>query len=264
MRCGLLVLAIVLSAGGGCGGEKRSEEPRTVANVAPAGSGDGGLAARPELDVHVICEVYTRAGKKLGAEIDTRLEAGSVTEDEARVLMQKLLPSEAVPVVRAIMKDMHLSSDDVVAYERAHPEIVQRCVSAMTHRLQPSIMRLARATSGIAWRTDLTRAQQEAVRDKKPVLYIGCTSMDRGCRELDRQTFADQRVKARLKDGSIIPVYDDLAAEDDPNAAARKTKLHIDALPAIILFDTHGVELRRWATFVPADVLLPELVRAAN
>ncbi len=259
-----VLFAAILAFGGGCGGEKRSEEPKTVANVAPAGSGDAGLAALPELDVHVICEVYTRAGKKLGAEIDTRLDAGSVTEDEARVLMQKLSPSEAVPVVRAIMKDMHLSPDDVVAYERAHPEIVQRCVSAMTHHLQPSIMRLARATSGISWRTDLARAQQEAARDNKPVLYIGCTSMERGCRELDRQTFADQRVRARLKDGSIIPVYDDLAAEDDPGAAARKTKLHIDALPAIILFDRRGAELRRWAAFVPADVLLPELARAAN
>ena len=212
--------------------------------------------------MHVLCEVYARAGKKLGAELDTRVGARPITEDEARVLMQRLSPSEAVPVVRAIMKDMHLSPEDVIAYERAHPEMVQRCVSAMTHHLQPSIMRLARATSGISWRTDLARAQQEAAREKKPVLYVGCSSMERGCRELDRQTFADPRVRARLKDGSFVPVYDDLAVEDDPSAAARMTKLHIDALPTIILFDAQGAELHRWAGFTTADALATELARA--
>lgn len=253
--------ASIMTTMAACGGDRRTEEPKTVAHVAPAGSGDAGLSALPDLDAHVICEVYARTGKKLGAELDARLDAGPVTDEEARALMQKLSPAEAVPVVRAIMKEMRLAPDDVVAWERAHPEIVQRCVSAMTHHLQPSIMRLARATSGIAWRTDLARAQDEATRAKKPVLYVGCASFERACRELDRQTFSDPRVGGRLKDGSIVPVYDDLAAEDDPGAAARKTKLRIEALPTIILFDAQGTELRRFTGFVSADVLAQELSR---
>ncbi len=259
---GALFLAIVVTTA--CGGEKRSEEPKTVANVAPAASADAGLAALPEISARVICEVYTRAGKKLGAELDARLGAGPITEDEARALMLRLSPSEAVPVVRAVMKDMHLSPDEVIAYERAHPEIVQRCVSAMTHHLQPSIMRLARATSGISWRTGLERALAEAARDKKLVLYVGCASMERACRELDRVSFSDARVRARLGDGSVIPVYDDLAEEDDASAAARKTKLRIDALPTVILFDAQGTERRRWTGFVPADALAQELSRGTK
>jgi len=134
-------------------------------------------------------------------------------------------------------------------------------VSAMTHKLQPSIMRLARATSGISWRTDLARAKEEAARAKKPVLYVGCAALERMCRELDRQTFKDTRIAARLRHGSVIPVYDDLAQEDDEGAAARRTKLKIDALPTMILFDAQGTELKRFTGFVSADALAEELSR---
>lgn len=244
--------------------QEAAQPPKTEAHVGGADAADGGLRGLPEIDPRAICDLYARVGKKLGADIDARLDAGPMDEAEAKALMQHLSPGEAVPVVRAVMKDMLLRAEDVVAYERAHPEIVQRCVSAMTHHLQPSIMRVARATSGIPWRVDLARAQKEAAAQKKPLLYVACASWERACRELDRTTFQDPRVKPKLAEGSVLAVYDDLAPEDATGTTAHKAAPGppIDVLPTVILFDRSGAEQKRWSGFVPGDLLAPELVRA--
>ena len=259
------VALVVLVPMAACGGpDRHADGPKAVASVAPpADSADAGLTSLPELDPHVICEVYTRVGKKLGAELDARLDAGPVTEEDAKALMQRLSPAEAVPVVRAVMKEMQLRPEDVISYERAHPEIAQRCVSAMTHHLQPTLMRLARATSGIAWRVDLARAREEAVAQKKALLYVACASWERACRELDRTTFQDPRVKPKLG-ASVIPVYDDLADMEEPGGKTRRATLHIEGLPTVILFDRAGAEQKRWTSFVGPDVLAVEVARATK
>ena len=94
------------------------------------------------------------------------------------------------------------------------------------------------AASPIPWRTDLDAALAEARRDEKPVIVDFYADWCPPCREMERTTFADERVQKRLE--KLIPVKIDVDAQ---HRIARRHNVRV--LPTSLVIAPNGEVLAR-------------------
>jgi thiol:disulfide interchange protein DsbD len=100
-----------------------------------------------------------------------------------------------------------------------------------------------------------TRAQSEA----RPLLMDFTASWCAACKEIEKLTFSDPRVKEEA--GRFLAVKVDATNDEDPAVEATMRSLGVVGLPTVILFDQQGNEAVRFTDFVDAERFLGALER---
>jgi thiol:disulfide interchange protein DsbD len=103
-------------------------------------------------------------------------------------------------------------------------------------------------------KNDETKAAAQAKAEKRPMLIDFGAEWCGACKELEKHTFADPEVK--VKAGRFVALRIDATNEDDPTVAAMMTKYGVKGLPAVILIDSEGKEVKRITEFVKAKDFL--------
>jgi thioredoxin-like negative regulator of GroEL len=105
------------------------------------------------------------------------------------------------------------------------------------------------AAGAIPWETKLERATAAARETNQPILIefwaVGCEP----CQAMDRDVYSDERVAVAM--GRVRPVRIDI----DRDARTART-YKIDATPTLVLTDSFGRELFRYAGSLPLDRML--------
>jgi thioredoxin-like negative regulator of GroEL len=105
------------------------------------------------------------------------------------------------------------------------------------------------AQAGIRWETKLDRASAEARRTNQPMLIEFWAVWCEVCKDMDRDVYADERVGAAMR--KVRPVRVDIDREPD---VARR--YDITGTPTLVLTDSGGTELFRYAGALPLDRML--------
>jgi thiol:disulfide interchange protein DsbD len=100
-------------------------------------------------------------------------------------------------------------------------------------------------------------AKQRAAREGQPYLIDFTASWCGACKELDKLTFSDARVAREA--GRFLAAKVDATDDTDPAVEKVMKDLSVVGLPTVILFDSKGVESKRFTDFVPADQFLVAL-----
>jgi thiol:disulfide interchange protein DsbD len=100
-----------------------------------------------------------------------------------------------------------------------------------------------------------TRAASEA----RPLLMDFTASWCAACKEIEKLTFSDPRVKEEA--GRFLAVKVDATNDEDPAVEATMRSLGVVGLPTVILFDQQGKEAQRFTDFVDAERFLSALER---
>lgn len=133
--------------------------------------------------------------------------------------------------------------------------------------LGASVTTLALFTITIAWGTasntlswvkvPYAEASQSARSLGKPLLVDFTATWCGACKELDKNTFADERVSAEA--GRFVAVKVDATDDEDPSVKSIMTSLSVVGLPTVILFDSRGTEVTRFNDYVSPDEFLRHL-----
>ncbi|HEX2878527.1 MAG TPA: cytochrome c biogenesis protein CcdA [Polyangiaceae bacterium] len=100
-------------------------------------------------------------------------------------------------------------------------------------------------------------AKQKAASEGQPYLIDFTASWCGACKELDKLTFSDARVAQEA--GRFLAAKVDATDDTDPAVEKVMKDLSVVGLPTVILFDSKGVESKRFTDFVPADQFLAAL-----
>jgi thiol:disulfide interchange protein DsbD len=100
-------------------------------------------------------------------------------------------------------------------------------------------------------------ALQKAMREARPLLVDFTAAWCAACKEIDKLTFTDERV--RREAGRFVAVKVDATDTEDPLVDATMDAHKVVGLPTVILFDSSGGEARRFTDFMHADELLAAL-----
>lgn len=103
----------------------------------------------------------------------------------------------------------------------------------------------------------LELAQETARQEKKPLLVDFTASWCGACKELDTHTFSQAAVSKEA--GRFVAVKVDATDDEDQGVQRTLQRLAVRGLPTVILFDSAGVEVRRFTAFVPAAEFLAAL-----
>lgn len=113
-------------------------------------------------------------------------------------------------------------------------------------------------TRSLTWQElPLAAAQQAAQEQKKPLLVDFTAAWCAACKELDAYTFSD--VSVNQEAGRFLAVKVDATDDEDPAVKSTLERLAVRGLPTVILFDSDGVEIKRFTSFVPASEFLQAL-----
>jgi thiol-disulfide isomerase/thioredoxin len=105
------------------------------------------------------------------------------------------------------------------------------------------------AAAGIPWETRMDRAQTTARAANQPILIEFWATWCEGCKEMERDVYADERVGAAMK--KVVPLKIDV---DREQALARK--FAIDGTPTLVVTDSYGREMFRYLGAMPRDRML--------
>jgi thiol:disulfide interchange protein DsbD len=103
----------------------------------------------------------------------------------------------------------------------------------------------------IVWETSEADARTKALAAKKPVLIDFGAEWCKACKELEHQTFPDQKVRAEA--ARFVAIHIDATDDDDKQIDAVKKKYKVISLPTVVLVDSAGNEAARFNEFVQAD-----------
>jgi thiol-disulfide isomerase/thioredoxin len=109
--------------------------------------------------------------------------------------------------------------------------------------------------SGEGWYTSLREAEEVALREGKPILADFSTSWCGSCRNLERNTFPNPTVQARM--GNFVKVRVD--GDEHPDLVR---SYGISGYPTLIAMSPGGKELNRTVGYVDASELTSDLDRA--
>ncbi|HMJ16579.1 MAG TPA: cytochrome c biogenesis protein CcdA [Polyangiaceae bacterium] len=108
---------------------------------------------------------------------------------------------------------------------------------------------------------DVREARARALREEKPLLVDFTASWCGACKELDRHTFAEERVAREA--GRFLAVKVDATNDEDPRVEAALQEFNVVGLPTVVLYDSRGKEALRCTDFVSAEPFL-EAIRRVN
>ncbi len=112
----------------------------------------------------------------------------------------------------------------------------------------------------LAWEPSETAALARAAREGRPMLIDFGASWCAACKELERDTFPDARV--RSEGARFVALHVDATNEDDPEVArVRQKYAATEGLPVIVLLGSDGHEAFRFTEFVPARRFAEALVQ---
>jgi thiol:disulfide interchange protein DsbD len=107
------------------------------------------------------------------------------------------------------------------------------------------------AVPEIGFESDEGKAVAEASREHKPLLIDFGASWCGACKDLERDTFPDARVRA---EGSrFVALHVDATNQDDDNVVRIQKKYGATNLPVVLLFGSDGQEAVRFTGFVPPE-----------
>ncbi len=102
---------------------------------------------------------------------------------------------------------------------------------------------------------DLQKAVEASQAEGRPLLIDFGADWCGACKELEAKTFADPDVK--VKAGRFVAVKVDATnMGDDEKIDATLAKYNVKGLPAVLLLDSSGKELKRITKFIPAPEFL--------
>jgi thiol:disulfide interchange protein DsbD len=106
----------------------------------------------------------------------------------------------------------------------------------------------------LVWETSEEKAVALARAEKRPLLVDFTAEWCGACKELAKHTFSDPRVMAKA--ASFVAVRVDATNDEDPQIDAIKDKYKVVGLPTVVLFDSSGVEQKRFNEFVGPEPFL--------
>jgi thiol:disulfide interchange protein DsbD len=110
---------------------------------------------------------------------------------------------------------------------------------------------------GVATLTEQVRKQ--AISEGRPLLVDFTAAWCAACKELEKLTFADERVQREA--GRFMAMKVDATDNEDPLVEATLKAHGISGLPVVILFNSAGDEAQRFNDFVKAEPFLKALER---
>lgn len=96
-----------------------------------------------------------------------------------------------------------------------------------------------------------------AETERRPLLVDFAAEWCMACKELQKVTFADARVKE--EGGRFVALRVDATDSDDAKVNVTLSKYKVTGLPAVLLFDSTGKEVKRFTSFVAAEEMLAAL-----
>jgi thiol:disulfide interchange protein DsbD len=149
-----------------------------------------------------------------------------------------------------------------VAAERRRSPIAQWSKSAKLASILPAVLGLLMVTTSwqargagqdaLAWETDEMRAVDRATAEHRPLLIDFGATWCAACKELERETFPDARVRDEV--ARFIALHVDATNEDDPEVARVRQKYGAtEGLPVVVLLASDGREAARFTEFVPPE-----------
>jgi thiol:disulfide interchange protein DsbD len=111
----------------------------------------------------------------------------------------------------------------------------------------------------LAWEASESTALARATSERRPLLIDFGASWCGACKELDRETFPDPRVRA--EGARFVALHVDATNEDDPEVARVRRKYGAtEGLPVLLLLGSDGKEAFRFTEFVAPERLARALV----
>jgi len=101
---------------------------------------------------------------------------------------------------------------------------------------------------------DEPKARELALAEARPLMVDFGATWCEACKKLDAQTFANANVRAKA--GRFVTLKIDASNDEDPATKALMTKYGVTGLPAVILLDSKGTEVKRITEFIDADAFL--------
>jgi thiol:disulfide interchange protein len=105
-----------------------------------------------------------------------------------------------------------------------------------------------------AWSSSEREAVGRARREQRPMILDFTAEWCGACKQLDRETYADPRVRVALQ--RFVRVKVDATNDDDPAVDAIKSRYKVIGLPTIIVLDSAGQESARAVNFVSPEQLI--------
>jgi len=108
-------------------------------------------------------------------------------------------------------------------------------------------------------KTLIAPAHEKARAEGRPLLVDFTAAWCVACKEIDKITFADERVQREA--GRFVAIKVDATDTEDPLVVATMNELEVRGLPTVILFDSSGKEAERFTEFVKPDRFYESLLR---
>jgi thiol:disulfide interchange protein DsbD len=105
------------------------------------------------------------------------------------------------------------------------------------------------------WATDFDKAKAQAIAESRPMIVDFGAEWCPACKELEKNTFPDSKVRAAA--GKFLPVHVDCTEEAVYDAA--QEKYGVKGLPTVLIINSKGEEKKRINKFLEPDKFLEEL-----
>jgi thiol:disulfide interchange protein DsbD len=149
-----------------------------------------------------------------------------------------------------------------VVAERRRSPIARWSKPAKLASILPAVLGLLLATTwwqsrgqgerALAWETSEAQAVGRAASEHRPLLIDFGATWCAACRELERDTFPDPRVRG--EGARFVALHVDATNEDDPEVSRVRAKYGAtEGLPVVVLVASDGREAARFTEFVPPD-----------
>jgi thiol:disulfide interchange protein DsbD len=106
----------------------------------------------------------------------------------------------------------------------------------------------------LAWEHSEETATAKAKTEKRPLMVDFTAEWCAACKELTRETFSNPRVME--KTAHFVAVKVDATDDEDPQIEAVKGKYKVVGLPTVVIFDSNGVERKRFNEFIGPEPFL--------
>lgn len=105
----------------------------------------------------------------------------------------------------------------------------------------------------------VTESRERARDEARPLFMDFTAAWCAACKEIEKLTFPDERVQTAA--GRFVALKLDMTDMSDPAVEKTSQEYQVRGLPTLILFDSRGNEVKRFADFVAADELAAAMER---